>query len=144
MIITDNYKKIEDFSFFYELAKIKQNIGFSLLCITDDFYKLPNECRFFVKIGNGKGFVFDNENVNGTQKEFILDDIIDVDFDSISQILANIPIRFKTKGTYSLPTSYSFLNMYNVGNIKSLNIWDRWRGNDSSVSLKAQIGIYSG
>ena len=42
-----------------------------------------------------------------------------------------------------LPSSYGFLEMYDVGKIEQLNILERWKKNDSTISLQAPIGIDS-
>ena len=144
MIITDDYKRLESFSFFTEFYKLKQNAGFSMLCITDDFYTLPNECEAFARINEEKIILFDSENSKANQKEMKFENITIANFESIVKRISNIQIMVKKKGAYNLPSNYSFLSMYNVGNIKNLNIWDRWIRNDSSVSLKAQVGIDGG
>lgn len=141
LIITDDYKRLESFSFFNDFSKLKPNSGFSMLCITDDFYKLPNECKAFAKIDEDKMILFDSENSRANQKEIKIEKSKSVNFNSIAKRIANIQVMVKKKGAYTLPSNYSFLTMYDVGNIKNLNIWDRWTRNDSAVSLKAQIGI---
>ena len=40
-----------------------------------------------------------------------------------------------------LPSNYTFLEMYNVGCIEQLHIFERWRENDTTVSLSAPVGI---
>ena len=141
MIITDDYKRLESFSFFTDFYKLKPNSGFSMICITDDFYKLPNECKAFAKIDNEKIVLFDSENSKSNKREMNLETVNIANFDSIVKRIANIQIMVKKKGAYTLPTNYSFLTMFDVGNIKNLNIWDRWTRNDSAVSLKSKIGI---
>lgn len=143
LIITDNYKQIENLRFITEMLKIKTNIGFSLLCITQDLVQLPNECKTFISIEKGEGILFDNEISSTTQRKVKLEQINDIPFEKISQILSNIPIRFKAVGSSSLPKSYTFLEMFNVGRIEQLNILDRWKRNDSTLSLKTPIGIDS-
>src|SRR5699024_9033300 len=47
LIITNNYKKIENLKIITEMQKLKENVGFSLLCIANDLLQLPNECKTF-------------------------------------------------------------------------------------------------
>ena len=35
-----------------------------------------------------------------------------------------------------LPNKYTFLEMYDVGNIEQLNVIERWKRNDTTLSLK--------
>lgn len=142
LIITDNYKKIENIKFIKEMLKYsKINMGFSLLCITDDLTQLPNECKTFVEIDNKKGMIFENEIVSSNNRPIDLEVANTFFFSRIWQTIANIPIRSSITGNAALPNNYTFLEMYDVGLIDQLNIIDRWKRNDSTISLKAQVGI---
>ena len=141
LVITDDYKKIENFRVINDILKNKQNIGFSLLCLTEDLTQLPNECKTFINLENEKGMLFDNEISSNNHKQIVLDDVPQIQFNQLSQIIANIPIQYKKSSNNGLPSNFSFLEMYNVGRIEQLNIWERWNKNDSTNSLKAPIGI---
>lgn len=144
LVITDNYKLIENLSFVSEFLKKSGNdIGFSIFCISKDVYSLPSECTTFIDIRNNiKAFLYE-KNINQIKRtEVKLEPLATVFYEKIAQKLSNIPIREK-RGELSLPNSYSFLEMYEVGNIEQLNILERWRKNDSTLSLKAPIGIDS-
>lgn len=143
LIITDDYKQIETLKFITELLKIKENVGFSLLCITKDLVQLPNECKAFININNDEGMIFDNEISLSNQRKIKLELQDKFFFERIIRILSNIPIRYKEIGSTALPKNFTFLEMYDVGRIEQLNILDRWRKNDPTVSLKAPIGIDS-
>lgn len=141
LIITDNYKKIQNLNIIKQLLKYKRNYGFSLLCITEDLTQLPNECKTFVNIDNKKGMIFENEISSTNHREITLEVSNTFFFGKIWQTIANIPIRSNTSGRAALPNSYTFLEMYDVGLIEQLNILDRWKSHDPTLSLKAQIGI---
>ena len=142
LIITDNYKKIENLKFIREMLKYsKENMGFSLLCITEDLTQLPNECKTFVEIDNKKGMIFENEISSSNHRQISLEVANTFFFEKIWQTIANIPIRSTITGKSALPNSYTFLEMYDVGLIEQLNILERWKRNDSTISLKAPIGI---
>ena len=143
LIITDNYKFIDNITFITEFLNIKKNMGFSLLCITDDIYSVPSNCKTFIDVReNPKGLLYENDNDEIKQTEIKIEPVYTVFFEKVAQELANIPIKEK-RGETSLPNNYSFLEMYNVGNIEQLDIQGRWRKNDSTLSLKAPIGIDS-
>lgn len=141
LIITDDYKQAETLNFISEFRKIKNNIGFSLLCITDDLFQLPNECKTFISLSEGKAIIFDNELSENEQTEIKLDPLIKQFPENVIKKLANIPIRMKLSGTTSLPQSFNFLEMFGVGNIERLKISERWKRNDATLSLKTPIGI---
>ena len=142
LIITDDYKKIEKLRIITDILNAKINVGFSILCITDDLMKLPNECRTFISLDNdNNGIMFESEISSTNQKKFKFDNSYTFFFEKICKEISNIPIRYTSSGHMMLPDSYSFLEMYDVGKIEQLNILQRWKLNDSTRSLQAPIGI---
>ena len=144
LIITDDYKKVENLRIIVQILKEKNNVGFGIFCITDNLLDLPNECQAFINIENNKGTMFENKLSMDGKKEFIFDSSYTFFFEWIGKKLSNIPIKFTANSSnFILPTSYSFLQMYDAGKIEQLNILERWKTNDSTVSLQAPIGIDS-
>ena len=144
LIITDDYKKIENLKIITEMLKTKTNVGFSLLCITSDLMQLPNQCKTFISLeSNRNGVIFQNEISSTNQQRIVFDDSIKFFFNKLSNVISNIPIRYNAGGSNLLPNSYTFLEMYDVGLIEQLNVLERWYKNDSTLSLKAPIGIDS-
>lgn len=143
LIITNDYKKIENLKIITELLKIKKNVGFGILCIANDLLQLPNGCKTFINIDmqNKIGRIFENEISSTNQQQIILDNIENIYFDRLGQIISSIPMRNTETENFLLPTNYTFLEMYDVGKIEQLNILERWNKNDSTLSLKAPIGI---
>ena len=143
LIITDDYKIIENLKITKEILNSKTNLGFSLLCISNELTKLPNECKTIINIDKGIGKIYESEVSSKDQKEteFVFDETEKIFFDRIIRILANIPMRYSSKNAVMLPSSYTFLEMYDVGTIEQLNILERWRKNDSTLSLRAPVGI---
>lgn len=141
LIITDDYKRIENLRGINEILKCKKNFGFSLLCITNDLTQLPNECKTFISIEEDKGIIFDSEFSENNEREMEINTSYTIFFERLIQTIANIPIRNSDSGVLSLPSSYTFLEMYDVGLIEQLNILEKWKKNDPIISLKAPIGI---
>lgn len=143
LIITNDYKRIENLKFITEVLKQKQNMGFSILCITNDLLQLPNECKTFIELdmASKKGMIFENEISSTNQRQITFDNSVKIFFEKICEKISNIPIRYTETGSYLLPNNYSFLEMYDVGRIEQLNVLERWHKNDSTLSLKAPIGV---
>lgn len=142
VIITDDYKKIERLKIIKEILKSKVNIGFSILCITDNLIKLPNECKTFISLDNNcNGIIFESEISSKNQKEFKFDDGYTFFFEKICKELSNIPIKYTANERMALPNSLGFLEMFNVGKIEQLNVLQRWQTNDTTLSLQAPIGV---
>lgn len=140
LIITDNYKKIENVKIISEILKIKKNMGFSLLCLTDDYTSLPSECQTFITIDNNEGKILEIEEKVSTERTFNIENNNEYMFNRVASVISNIPIRYNAVGNEALPKKYTFLEMFDVGKIEQLNILDRWGNNDTTKSLKAEIG----
>lgn len=142
LIITDDYRNLKNVRILNRILGSSDNLGFGLLCVTKDITQLPNECRTFVEINeDGKCLMFRNEVSSSSKIDFHLDTSEKYDYNKISRVISNIPMKYTSTRATSLPDHYNFLEMYNAGNIDQLNILDRWRMNDSTMSLQAQIGI---
>lgn len=141
LIITDDYKRIENLKIIREILKAKINVGFSILCITPDLMQLPNQCKVFVSFNHKMGMIFENEIASNNQNQVTFDTNSTFFFEKICQTISNIPIRYTTSGQMALPNTYTFLEMYDVGCIEQLNILERWKKHDSTLSLKAPIGV---
>lgn len=141
LLITDCYQKIEYLKLVQDILKEKENIGFSFLCITDDLYQLPKQCTNFVTIDEEEGIIFENKNLSENQRHFELDSIDEIDFNELFRKISNIPIKIQEKSSNALLSKYSFLDMFDVGKVEQLNILNRWQKNDTTLSLKAPIGI---
>lgn len=141
LIITNNFRMIETLPLISRVLRGENN-GFGLLCLTKDFMQLPKECELFINIEGNNGVVFEKEISAKTQLDFICDQTnLEKDFDVIARKLANIPIKMIESKTLMLPNTLGFLQMYNVGRMEQLNILDRWKYNDSVLSLKAPLGV---
>lgn len=144
LIITDDYKRVENLKIITDILKTKVNVGFSFMCITGDLMQLPTECKTFISLeSKDSGVMFQNEISKKNQQQIVFDDLVSIPFSKLSNIIFNIPIKYNKSGSNVLPEKYTFLEMYDVGLIEQLNVMERWYKNDSTLSLKAQIGIDS-
>ena len=141
LIITDDYRRIENLNIINKILKEKRNLGFSIFCIANDIRQLPNECKKFINIENKSGKIFSSELSSKNEINFAFNNLNTFFFEKIEKTISNIPIKYKLAEKNSLPNHYSFLEMYNVGLIEQLNILDRWKNNDATLSLAAPIGV---
>ena len=139
-IITDDYKLIRDVELIKDVTDMKVNYGFSLVIVSPRLVNIPNECSVFISIGDKKSGLFENELVSNKQKEFVADFDPTLNIYECCKIIANIPIDIARENR-SLPSSVSFLEMYNVGMVEQLNILNRWKTNDPTKSLQVPIGL---
>ena len=140
IIIVDNYAVSRDIEIVIDVLKQKYNVGFNIIVLNENLSSLPNECTTFINVNNMKGGIFESELISTKQKEFVVDEDKNVNFNECCIALTNTPIKF-TNSLYSLPNTYTFLEMYNVGKVEQLNSLSRWKMNDSTLSLQVPIGI---
>ena len=141
LIITNNYRKIENLKIISNILNCQENRGFSILSISNNMNDLPSKCKTFIVVDDKKGKIFNREFSEKDQKEFTFDKETKVFFDKISKTISNIPIKYDVAERNSLPDYYTFLEMYNVGLIEQLHVLDRWNNNDSTLSLAAPLGV---
>ena len=138
VIITDDIDAVNKTGIIQKILKSSRGLGFSILYLTEKLNSLPSECSTFVSIDPNIGGIFENELVNSKQ-EFVPDFTVNA-IDSYIYAISNIPIE-KNAGAFELPTAYTFLEMYNAGNVAQLNAFNRWQKNDPTTSLSAPVGI---
>lgn len=142
VLITNNYKVSKNIQLFSNVLKQKVNLGYSVIVINETLSNLPNETTTFISIDSNKGGVFESEIVSTKQKEFFLDKAPLNNLKESFKAIANTPLKL-SKEMYSLPKTYTFLEMFSVGKVEQLNSLYRWKTNDSIVSLQTPIGIDS-
>lgn len=141
LIITDNYNNLHNVNVINRIIESEENVGFSLLCTTDDITQLPTSCKEFIELDGKNCVVYENETSSTDKQEFTLEKFEKFDYDKIAKVISNIPIKVASTKATNLPDRYNFLEMFNCGNIEQLNVFDRWNNNDSTQSLQAQIGV---
>ena len=140
LIITDDYYSTRNVQFIKNFFDEKENLGFSLLLIDDSMRNVPNDCETFIDVTEKSCCIFEKELSSSTQTNFN-PELVTVDMSDVCFKLANIPVQ-TDDATSQLPTSISFLEMYNVGNISQLNILNRWRTHNPVITLEAPIGLH--
>ncbi len=140
LIITDDYDSIKKFNFMKCLTELDNNVGFSIVIAEERMSKVPSKCVNFITLGNEKSSVLQNSYEKQETTEFKNEIDTSIDMNSVARVLSNIPIEFE-EGMSQLPESVTFLEMEKVSKIEQLNIMNRWNTNDSTTSLKAEIGV---
>jgi len=140
IIITDDYDMIKKSAFFNDIEETKVNIGFSILLLEQRMSKLPSNCNNFIILNQATAEILKNSYENQEQITFKEEIAYNINMMEISRICSNVPIEFED-GLYSLPNTVSFLEMEQVGKVEQLNILDRWKTNDTTRSLKAEVGV---
>lgn len=140
VIITDAIKSIESYDFIKNVMTTGKNIGFSIIMLVDRISALPNECKSFMEVSAQECNIFESVLNSFVQKFYIDSSPID-DIYRCALELANIPLDIKSETEASLPNSYQFLEMYQVGKVTQLNSLERWKKSNPMLSLQTPVGI---
>lgn len=142
LIITDNCKVVKDLQIITNILGRDTNCGFSILFADSTLKNLPNGCSSFILEDGRQGQVMHKEAGGKMQDRFAIEPKNYYDMENLSLVLGNIPV-LPREGLSELPQSITFLQMYNVGRIEQLNIYNRWQNNNPIISLKAPVGVHA-
>ena len=140
VVIIDDYDLIKRHNFIKSLTEIDTNLGFSMVIIENSMSKLPSKCNNFISLGEKTSGVLRNSYEEQEQIVFFDEINYSIDMMQVVKRLSNIPIEFQ-EGNTQIPDSITFLEMERVGKVEQLNILNRWNSNDSTTSLRAEIGV---
>ncbi len=140
LIVTDSFKSIRNFDFIKKILNNKENLGFSLIILTEKITNIPDQCKSFVNIYQEKAELYRNE-INNKAIVFNLDLDSNYKYYECAKVLANIHIEIDSEEEGQLPNKLGFLQMYDVGKIEQLNSPNRWAKNNPILSLAAPIGF---
>ena len=145
LIIVDDISIIKKNNIIEQLTELKTNIGFSAIILERKLSKLPSLCTNFINIGEKTSGVLKNSYEKQEQIFFQNEINNGINMMEVAKVLSNIPIEFSAKEEPQdeLPDSITFLEMAKVGKVEQLNIMNRWTTNDSTSSLKAEVGVSS-
>lgn len=140
MIITNDIFLVKTLPIFEKLMDSTENYGFSILFINKNMNKLPKRCNAFIALAENNGCILEKEINN--QTHFIPEYCDNVHIRSVCNRLSNIPV-LSSNVTSTLPTAISFLEVYGAAKIEQLNIINRWKTNDPTLSLGSAIGVHT-
>ena len=140
LVIVDGYDNVKHFDFVKEVTEAGVNLGFSLVILEEKMGNLPSKCSNFISIGQKTSGILKNSYEKQEQISFNDEINTTINMMSIAKTLSNIPIEFE-EGIKQLPDAITFLEMEKVGKVEQLNILNRWKRNDSTQSLKAEVGV---
>lgn len=134
---------VDDISFKSKLVDKNSTLGISAVFFSQKYKGIPKECEAIIqKSSDACGMYCKNENDNHFLPiEF--DEVEDKDIDDLIKNLSKIDITAEGS-TASISDSVTFLDMYKVGNVDSLNIQGHWASNLSHKSLAVPIGLKAG
>ena len=139
-IIVDGYDNVKKYNFVDEITEFDGNLGMNLVFIENKLSKLPSKCSNFIMLGENTSSLLKNSYEQQEKMDFQDEIRYGLDMYEITSELSNIPIEF-ADGVKELPNSITFLEMEKVSKVEQLNVLNRWNSNDSTESLRAEVGV---
>lgn len=141
LFFVDDMTSVRNVSLINKILHYKRNMGFSIIITSQSISTLPSETSDFICISETNSAIMTSK-INDNQKIFKADfnKFNEIDIYKCAQKLANIPILVD-KEKYELPSSLSFLELYNLGRVEQLNSISRWTNNNPILSLSVPVGI---
>lgn len=140
LFFVDDIASVRNVSLINKILRYKRNMGFSIIITSNSISNLPSETTDFICV-NKKESAIMTSKINDHQQIFQADFVNNYDYlYACVQKLANIPVPVERE-KYELPSSLSFLQLYNLGRVEQLNSLSRWSDNNPVLSLAVPIGI---
>ena len=142
LIINDNYHKTKNVPFISQILRLEENFGYTYMVVESSMRNLPTKSEAFVQVGETDGAILEKKINVSAQVRFKTEYEPNLDMRAIANKISNIPTTTK-EGLQVLPTSLSFLEMYNVSKVEQLNVLNRWKNNSPVNTLTAPIGVHT-
>ena len=110
----------------------------------EDMGELPPQCNTIIELnGQRSRLIMDKSSATVSEQLFSPDIYVyDDEANKLSHALSNIESQ-DFESISKLPTTITFLQMYDVGKVEHLNVWHRWTHSNSVLSLSVPIGVDS-
>ncbi len=139
LIVSDNYALLKDLQLIEKIS-LEEDKGFYCIIFSNNINNTISRFKKMVEIHPEVGLIIDRDINNSEQIKFVPNIYPNININILASNLANIPINIKSSQT-AIPSSLSFLDMFNVGRIEQLNILNRWKENNPTISLKTPVGM---
>ena len=142
LVIIDDFSMVKNLNVIKNVCEDKDNNDFSLIILEEQMSRLPSKCDNFILLGDNDSNLLKNSFEN--QENIKFKDEVEpyIDMMWVARKVSNVPIEFEGEAGM-LPNSLTFLEMENVSKTSGLNIMSRWQSNDSTISLKTEVGVDS-
>ena len=133
-----NRKLLESMEILKEIMALDTSVGVSIIAF---FNEVPKDCSVVFSLNKeGKHQLKHIREIEKEDQEFCLDNY-DSDYAGKSiKKMSNLNLRTVTVDSV-LPRMLSFLEMFHVGTIESLNIMKRWKENNPVKTLAVPVGV---
>lgn len=119
---------------------VSSNRGMTLVLLTSSMELIPKECNLLFKVSRKNGAIY---TADGDYREVNYEFSTSERLNAFSHMLAPLRIRDSSESA-AIPSMVSFLNIYGVRNVESLDVWRFWNRNHVYEGLRSTVGLSAG
>lgn len=140
VIVTDNFKLARDLPIVNRLLYTTNRYPMSLIIFEKTLNNMPSKFNSLITITNEDAYIIKRDTTIGDRIKFTPTYIENFDIRPYSNFISNIPVNMKGSDS-QIPTHLKFLDMFYASRVDQLNILNRWKSNDPTISLRSVIGF---
>lgn len=137
VVFANNKKLVDSLEFLNEIMQNKKCCGISVVAAYD---MPPKDSTILLDLQKSVGKLLYLDEAEREDVDFVSDVYEPGKIEDSMKQLSNTLLK-DNNGTFNLPQSLSFLEMFQVGKIEQLQILKRWRESDPVTSLAVPVGI---
>lgn len=142
VIISASRKLALKADFLGRVIKNAAETPFSVITLYDAMSYIPKECLEVIEVTDESRARLYRMDSHGDTEEFDIPDSSAINMGKLCVALSNIRLAQNSEA-FTLPPSYTFLEMFGVSKVEHLNCLRRWADSNPVESLAAPIGIDS-
>lgn len=121
----------------------KADYGLTAVLFAEDYESLPNSCECIVYNDKKYTGIYTPNTLSSLGDHIKYDRLSDEEAEMMARNLSEIEVAEVETGG-EIPGSLTFLDMYGVENVESLNVIERWKKNRTYDNMRALIGQKAG
>ena len=119
---------------------VSSNRGMTLVLLASSMELIPKECHLLFKVDQKNGAIYTSD---GDYREVKYEFSAPGCLNTFSRMLAPLRIRDSSESA-AIPSLVSFLNIYGVRKVDSLDVWRFWNRNHVYEGLRSTVGLSAG
>lgn len=119
---------------------VASNRGMTLVLMASSMELIPKECHLLFKVDRKNGAIYTSD---GDYSEVKYEFSTSGHLNAFSHMLAPLRIRDSSESA-AIPSMVSFLNIYGVRKVESLDVWRFWNRNHVYEGLRSTVGLSAG
>lgn len=114
--------------------------GVRVVAFSEHSRMLPRRCDSVISVHQGEGRMIWQEDSGSKSLSFRPEESAAAYGEAFASTLANLYLELPDTASH-MPDTVSFLELFQVGDVQSLNVLSRWKRSDPTASMAAPVGV---